>query len=338
MFDRKSNASPSVCAALSGGDFVDRLERELADLYGRKTAVMCSADAALHTALYLCGAGAGDYVFAPTFTFYSYVSTVSNLGCIPVFIDCDPTTRCMSAGALETAFMWAKLQNEMPKAVVIDNAFGSVADYNILTPLCKSYDAPVIELACDALGGDYHGTPCGANGDYGVLCFGKRLGGGGGALVCSDVDDYERARGFSRAAYTDGENHDYRLHNVVAALDLALLGDARKITARARNNLFSLCAATTCVQQPTAGDAASFALCRAGTKAASLSRDGFDVKCLPPVHTLPKYSAYTFFEHEPNFCVSKTFSDCCLVGLDFSALKRNKLKRELKRASPHKCN
>lgn len=318
-----------MCDALVVGEYVERLERKLSELFGRKTVAMCSADAALHTALFLCGAGDGDYVFVPTFTFYSYITTVKNIGCIPVFIDCDPTTRCASAEALEAAFVWAKLQNKLPKAVIIDNAFGSVADFDVLVPMCKSYDAPVIELACDALGGDYNGTPCGANGDYGVLCFGKRLGGGGGALVCGD--DERAAREFSRTVYTDGENHDYRLHNVVAALDLALLGGAQKITARARNNLAALCEKLDCVMPPTEGDAASFALCRAAKKADKLSRGGFEVKTPPPVHTMPGYAGCPFFEHEPGFAVCKTFSDCCLVGLDISAVKRIKLGRELKR-------
>ncbi len=329
MFDRKSGAAGTVCDALSGADYVELFEDRLTEMYGRKTVVLCSADAAIHTALYLCGAGAGDYVFVPTYTFYSYIATVANTGCIPVFIDCDPTTRCVSADALETAFTWAKLQDKLPKAAVIDNAFGSVADYDVLTPLCKSFDTPVIELACDALGGDYHGTPCGANGDYGVLCFGKRLGGGGGALVCGD--DEVKARGFTRTRYTDGENHDYRLHNIVAALDLALLGDLKKITARARNNLGALCEKLDCVCRPTQGDAAYFAVCRAGKKADGLTDDGFEVKCPPPVHTMQKYAAHTFFEHEPNFCVSKSFSDCCLVGLDISSFKRRRLGRKLKR-------
>lgn len=328
LFKRKSLAAERVCSALSGVDYGKKLERALYSMFGRKTLPLSSADAAIHTALYLCGARDGDYVFVPTFTFYTYVRTVSNIGCVPVFIDCDPSTRCVSPAALETAFVWAKLQNKPPKAVIVDDAFGSVPDYDALSPLCKSFDVPLIELACDALGGSYKGTPCGANGDYGVIGFGKRLGGGGGALVVGD--DMEKARCFSRGAYTDGESYDYRLHDVVAALDLSVLPDLTPVLARCRRNLAALAAADLAVK-PVDGDAAAYAVVRSKEFASIIRKAGFDVKTPPSVRTMSGYSGCAFFEHEPNFCVSDAFSDCCLVSTDFSLARRLKLERILKK-------
>lgn len=328
LFDRTSGAAGAMCDALSGTDYVAKLEAALCALYGRACVVMSSADAAFHTALHLCGTKKGDYVFVPSFTFYSYVSTVTGMDAATVFIDCDPTTRCMSAAALEAAFVWASLQNKLPTAVVIDNAFGSVADFDVLTPLCKSYGVPVIELACDAFGGDYKGRPCGANGDYGVVAFTKRIDGGGGALVCGDEET--AAREFSRGAFTENENHDYRMHNVIAALDFAQLPDGKKITARARGNLAALAAQLDCVARPTFGDAAAFALVRAANLTQKLKSCGFSVKTPPPVHMMPQYSTRPFFEHEPGFCVACTFSDCCLVDMDVSAGKRRRLAKLLK--------
>ncbi len=319
LFDRTSGAAGAMCDALSGTDYVAKLEASLGALYGRACVVMSSADAAFHTALHLCGTRKGDYVFVPSFTFYSYVSTVTGMDAATVFIDCDPTTRCVSAAALEAAFVWASLQNKLPTAVVIDNAFGSVADFDVLTPLCKSYGVPVIELACDAFGGDYKGRPCGANGDYGVVAFTKRIDGGGGALVCGDGET--AAREFSRGAFSD---------NVIAALDFAQLPDGKKITARARGNLAALAAQLDCVARPAFGDAAAFALVRAANLTQKLKSCGFSVKTPPPVHTMPQYSTRPFFEHEPGFCVACTFSDCCLVDMDVSAGKRRRLAKLLK--------
>ena len=326
--DRHGDAAEALLGALSGADYVARLERGLSDSLGKNVAVLNSCDAALHTALYLCGVNDGDYVLTPTFTFYSYVATVAHMGAVPVFLDCDPNTRCVSAAALETALLWADLQSKPPKAVIADNAFGSIADFDILSPLCKAWNVPVIELCCDALCGEYKGRPCGASGDYGVIGFDKRLFGGGAALVCGD-DAYE-AKKFARFEYSDGENHDYRMNNFVAALDWAQLGTVQKITERARANLAALSSASDKVALPVNGDAAAYALVKAADMIRELLSAGFDVKKPPPVHTLPQYVDSMFFEHEQGYPVCMSFSDCCLIGMDMSALQRRRLIRMLK--------
>lgn len=328
FIDRRGGAASALCESLSGTDYVARLEFTLSGDMGKNVVAMCSSDAALHTALYLCGVERGDYVFVPAFTFYSYVSTVVYSGGVPVFLDCDPVTRCVSASALETAFVWAELQNKPPKAVVVDNAFGSVADYDVLLPLCKAWGAPLVELACDAFGGEYKGVPCGANGDFGVLSFAKRVTGGGGALVCGE-EQYS-ARSFARMRYSDAENHDYRLHNAVAALNCAGFDSAKKITARAKANLSALAATVDCIAPPVVGDAASFALCRACGLVSELRSYGYSVKTPPPVHLMPQYRDCPFFEHEQGFDMSSSLYGCCLIDMDMSTLKRMRLARILK--------
>ncbi|MCH5162701.1 MAG: DegT/DnrJ/EryC1/StrS family aminotransferase [Clostridiales bacterium] len=328
FIDRQGNAAWAMSDAMAGTDYIARLEARISG-YGKKAVAMCSADAAIHTALKLCGAGWGDYVFVPTFTFYTNIATVTNEGCLPVFLDCDPETRCVSVSALETAFLWSELQDKMPKAVVVDDAFGAVADFDRLLPMCKAYGVPLIELACDAFGGEYNGRPCGACGDYGVISFAKRVDGGGGALILP-VDEERAAREFSRGCYSESENHDYKMHNVIAALDCAKLQSAKKIGERAKHNLAALCDGTDSVAQPTDGDAATYALCRAARHAAAIKAAGYDVKTPPPVHTMPQYSTCPFFEHEQGFCVARSFSDCCLVDMDISAHKRRKLAKMLR--------
>ncbi len=328
FIDRQGNAAWTMNDAMSGTDYIARLERRLS-IPGKSAIAMCSVDAAIHTALYLCSVERGDYVCVPTFTFYSNIATVTNMGGVPVFLDCDPKTRCVSANALETAFMWAELQNKMPKAVVVDNAFGAVADYETLLPLCKAHGVPLIELACDAYGGEYNGKPCGTLGDYGIVSLCKRVDGGGGALILPS-DEERGAREFIRAGYSEGENHDYKMHNVIAALDCAKLDAADRIEARAKNNLAAINRFSDAIAQPTDGDAATYALCKAARHAAALKTAGFDVKLPPPVHTMPQYGTCPFFEHEQGFCVARSYSDCCLVDLDMSALKRRKLVKLLK--------
>lgn len=330
FIDRNGEAAGAVLGALSCADYATRLEDELSAVYGKSVAATASADAALHTALKLCGVDSGDYVFVPTFTFYSYIATVVYAGAVPVFLDCDPNTRCVSAAALETALVWSELQGKPPRAVVVDNAFGSIADFDVIAPLCKAWSAPLIELCCDAVGGEYKGRPCGGNGDYGVICCDKRLTGGGGAIVCGE--DRPAAWEFSRVKYTSHENHDYRINNFDAALWLQQRSVSDKLTARARKNLDALAANLDCVAPPTDGDAATYALTKAAGKIAELRAAGYSVKKPPLVHALPQYADCHYFEHEPHYSACRAFDDYCLISMDLPALSRMKLIRMLKTA------
>ena len=83
LFDRTSGAAGAMCDALSGTDYVAKLEAALDALYGRSCVVMSSADAALHTALHLCGTKRGDYVFVPSFTLTKVCSAISLLTLSP---------------------------------------------------------------------------------------------------------------------------------------------------------------------------------------------------------------------------------------------------------------
>lgn len=326
--DRYGEAASAMCEALGGADFIGRLERELSAMTKKSVAATVSADGALHAALHVLGVKRGDYVFLPSFAFYCCAATVEHAGGVPVFLDCDPVTRCVSPSALETAFVWAELQNKPPAAVVIDDAFGSVADYDVLVPMCASRNVPVIEFAVDALGGSYRGIPCGANGRMGVISFSKRLNGSGGALVC-EKDDLPDVRKFIRAEYGDGESHEYKMHNIIAALDFGLMGAFEKIVARAKTNLAAVCKEVDCIQ-PVAGDAGAYAFIRTAD-ASALEKAGFTVKRVTPVHTLPKYSDSPFFEHEPDFSACMSFSDRVLVDMDISLPKRLRLISILKK-------
>ena len=318
FIDRQGEAAAALEGALSGTDYVTRLEHELFSATGKRVVAVSTFDGGVHTALHVCGVKQGDYVFAPTFTFYSYLAPVTNMGAKLVFLDCDPTTRCVSPLALETALLWANLQNKLPSAVIIDNAFGSYADYDVLMPLCKAWNVPAIELC-----GSSCVTGAGGNGDYGVIALGAE----GflptvGAVMCGD--DYQKARQFARYEYTDGENHDYRLNNFSAALACAHFAVAQKLRERKKANLAALLAATDCVAPPVKNDAADYALCKT-SNAKAIAAAGFNVLHPPPAHELNRYSGCHFFEHEQGYSVAASLKEYVLIDMDFSPLKRYKL-------------
>lgn len=328
IIDRYGGAAGAIEDAMSGADCTLQLERALGEKYGTAVAAVCSADAAIHTALHLCGVQHGDLVFVPTYTFYSYVSTVVHAGGVPVFIDCEPSTRCMSPAALSIALLWAELSGREVKAVVVDNAFGAVADYNVLYPLAKSHNVPMIELCCDCFCGEFNGEPVGTNGDFGIVSFGKGVLGGGAALICGECA--EQAKRFTRAMYSVAPSHDYRLHPFVAALDLSSLDIIPKLATRAKKNYQALCESSEYVVPPTAGDGASYAPIKPTVNVNELRRAGFTVKLPPPVHTLPQYENYIFFEHEQGYCAAKAAAQNSLVSLDFSVFSRFRLINILK--------
>lgn len=321
FIDKYGEAAAALNDALSGTDYVARLEREISAMTNKNAVAISTFDGAVHTALHLCGVKSGDYVFAPTFTFYSYLAPVTNIGAVPVFLDCDPVTRCVSPLALETALVWASLQNKPPKAVMIDNAFGSVAEYDKLIPMCKAWNVLTVELCADAFCGAAGGKPCGSNGDYGVFGFGC-----GGAIT---ADDALPIRQFARYEYTDGENHDYRLNNFSAAVACANISIAPKIHERNKANLAALSASLDCVVPPVKGDGATYVLIKTD-RASELAAAGFAVLRPPLAHMLSRYSGCHYFEHEQGYSVSSELSGCALIDLDFSPFKRYKLISMLK--------
>ena len=320
FIDRQGEAAAALEGALSGTDYVARLERELAYSTGKNVVAVNTFDSGVHTALHLCGVNSGDYVFVPTFTFYSYLTAVTNIGAVPVFLDCEPFTRCMSPLALETALVWASLQNKPPKAVVIDNAFGSIADYDKLIPMCKAWNVPAVELC-----GSLSEARTGGNGDYGVISLASD--GGGGVVVCGD--EKTEALRFTRYEYTDGENHDYRLNNYSAALACAYISVASKIRERKKSNLAALLSALDCVASPVDGDSADYALCKTDNFG-RIAAAGYNVLHPPLAHTLPKYAGCNFFEHEQGYSVASSLSAHVLIDMDFSPIRRFKLIAMLK--------
>lgn len=327
FIDKHGEEAAALEGALGGTDYVQRLESELSAATGKGAVAVSTFDSGVHAALHLCGVQNGDYVFVPTFTFYSFLAPIANIGAVPVFLDCDPVTRCVSPLALETAFLWAELQNKPPKAVVIDNAFGSVADYDRLAPMCKARNVYSIELCSGLPCRNADGRLCGGNGDYGVIGFDSSAG--GGALICGD--EQAAARRFARYEYSDGINYDYRLNNYSAALACAALAVAPKISERNKANMLSLMSALDCIVPPVDGDSYAYALCKTD-RAREIAAAGFTVVRPPLAHTLFRYSGCHYFEHEQGYSVSRSLSEHALIDLDFSPLKRFKLISLLKRS------
>lgn len=211
------------------GPNVDAFESELADMVGVKyAAAVSSGTAAIHLGLHLLNVGVGDTVFCSTLTFAASANPIVYQGAKPVFIDSDELSWNMSPDALEKAFLKAKKNGKMPKAVIIVNLYGQSADMDKLQALCNEYEVPILEDAAESLGAKYKGKPSGTFGKLGVFSFnGNKIitTSGGGMIISDDKALIERAKFLATQARDPAPHYqhseigfNYRMSNILAGV------------------------------------------------------------------------------------------------------------------------
>ena len=220
------------------GPNVDAFERELAELVGVKhAAAVSSGTAAIHLALVLLGVGRGDTVFCSSFTFAASANPIVYQGAEPVFIDSEPESWNMSPSALEDAFLDARANGRMPRAVIVVNLYGQSADFDPIVEICQRYGVPIVEDAAESLGATYKGRQSGTFGNLGVFSFnGNKIitTSGGGMLVSDDEALIVRARFLATQAREPALHYEhqvigynYRMSNILAGVgrgQLCVLG------------------------------------------------------------------------------------------------------------------
>ncbi|SHR97949.1 perosamine synthetase [Mycobacteroides abscessus subsp. abscessus] len=231
------------------GPNVDAFEKELAEYVGASGAVaVSSGTAAIHLALSLLDVGKGDTVFCSSLTFVASANPILYLGAEPVFIDSEPDTWNMSPEALKRAFREAKLDDKLPKAVIVVNLYGQSAKMDEIVAICDKYEVPMIEDAAESLGAIYKGKQSGTFGKFGIYSFnGNKIitTSGGGMLVSDDLEALSRVR-FLATQARDLATHyqhsvmgyNYRMSNVLAGIgrgQLELLDER----VQARRSVFS---------------------------------------------------------------------------------------------------
>ena len=189
-----------------------------------------SGTAALTVALASAGIGAGDEVIMPTFTFVASFESILALGAVPVLVDIDDTLT-LKPEAVEKAI------TPKTKVVMPVHMCGSMADLNALKAICEANDLLLLEDACQAIGGTYHGKPLGSIGDLGCFSFDyvKTITcGEGGALITNNKAYYENAHKYSDHGHDHiGNNrgaeehpflgYNFRISEMNAAVGVALL-------------------------------------------------------------------------------------------------------------------
>ncbi len=188
-------------------DFTAAYREYVGAAYALPTA---SGTASLHLALVGAGVQAGDEVIVPALTFIATAQAVVAAGGIPVFVDIDPDTHCMSPRAAAAAI------TPRTKALMPVHVHGLPADVPALRALADSHGTALVEDASHAHSAGIDGRTCGSLGDTAgqSLMADKNfpLGGEGGIAFFATEQAYRRA-----VDYLDRHQIDYGMSWVAAA-------------------------------------------------------------------------------------------------------------------------
>jgi dTDP-4-amino-4,6-dideoxygalactose transaminase len=190
-------------------DGVRSLERRFAEEFARYNDVpyAVSVDhgsSALVVALESLDIGPGDEVIVPVMTWVAPVAAVLRVGALPVVVDVDPETGCLTPEGVRAAI------SDRTRAVVVVHLAATVADLDGFQRLAEETGIALVEDCAQAHGAQWRGRKVGTFGRVGCFSFqvGKVLAGGeGGAVITSDQALYRRLqqlRADSRR-YADGD-------------------------------------------------------------------------------------------------------------------------------------
>ncbi len=212
---------------LTGGEFVDRFERIVADYVGARYSIATtSATTALHLALVAYRIGRGDEVLVADYTFPASGNTIAQTGARPVLVDC-------RRGAFDMDMADARSKvTERTRAVMVVDPFGQPADLPAAAQLCDDYGLALIEDAACALGATRSSERCG--GGLGGTCFSfhprKIITTGEGGMITTDDENLaERCRMLRNHGGSPGSfalkfvecGFNYRMSELQAALGCA---------------------------------------------------------------------------------------------------------------------
>jgi perosamine synthetase len=235
----------------SVGAYVDRLERELAQLTGAGHAVATvNGTAALHVCLLLAGVRPGEEVLVPSLTFIATANAVAYAGAVPHFVDSESATLGVDAAALDRYLAreaevsgngCINRKTRAPiRALVAMHVFGHPCDLDALSEVARRWRLVLVEDAAESLGSTYKGRHTGNVGRLAALSFnGNKIvtTGGGGAVLTSDAALARRAKHLTTTARTphawgflhDEVGYNYRMPNINAALGCAQLEELPRL-------------------------------------------------------------------------------------------------------------
>lgn len=208
-----ANLSPVLSSGfLNEGVSVTAFKNLLSDYFQQDNIVpLNSCTSALTLALKLSGVDSDSEVITTSMTCVASNTPIHSLGAKVVWADIDHRT-----GNISVDDVRRKITNKTRAVLCVDWA-GLPCELNELHSLCKDYGIKLIQDAAHAFGATYQGKSICHFSDFTCYSFQaiKHLTcGDGGALVCLDDDDFDRAKrlkwfGIDREATKD-ENGEWK--------------------------------------------------------------------------------------------------------------------------------
>jgi len=176
-----------------------------------------NGSAALLVALEALDVGPGDEVIVPGLTWVANASAVLRVNAVPVLVDVDPQTLCVSVDGVRQAL------TSRTGAICVVHLYSSMADMDGLRALADDAGVPLVEDCSQAHGAAWGGARAGTLGAVGVFSMQqtKVLTAGEGGAVITASGDLARRLEQLRA---DGRVFR-RAPPPVGALELAELGE-----------------------------------------------------------------------------------------------------------------
>jgi len=168
---------------LTTGPKVGAFEEAFADAMGAAHAVAVSnGTAALHAAMHVLDIGAGDEVIVTPLTFAATANSVAYQGGTPVFADVEPDTLLIDPESVESCI------TDRTRAIAAVDYAGHPCNYDALRSIADAHGLVLLDDACHAIGGSYHGTPVGAIADLNTFSLHpvKNMTTGEGGMITTD--------------------------------------------------------------------------------------------------------------------------------------------------------
>lgn len=187
-----------------------------------------SATVGIENALIALGIKQGDEVIVPAYTWISTATAVARIGAIPVIVDIEPDTLCISPKAIRSAI------TDKTKAVIPVHLFSATAEMCEIMDIAKEYNLKVVEDCAHAHGAMYDGKGVGSIGDVGVFSFQQvklMCSGEGGACITNDrevADTIDRINHIGYSVYSKkmpGTSQFVYSKNVLSEFQLAVLDE-----------------------------------------------------------------------------------------------------------------
>ena len=185
------------------GTEVDAFEKEFVSFHGKDFHAVGVANGTDAIALCLKSLelGIGDEVITSSHTAVATVAGIEQAGCIPVFADIDPKTRCIAPQSIEDII------GPKTRAIMPVHIYGQPAEMQSILQIAKAHNLAVVEDCSQAHGAEIDGQKVGTFGDISAFsCYPtKNLGGtgDGGVILCRSKEFAENIKSLRQYGWNE---------------------------------------------------------------------------------------------------------------------------------------